>query len=415
MVEEREVGLGDYIRIIVKRYKFIVAFSFICVLITAAVSYFMPNTYQAEAMLLSISPPARSDLEFSTLSVQAYKELLKSPALIQKLMKKIGIKNISLEAFSNQSLRVELVEEARKGTEIILSPIIRLIVRTGDRAKADDIANTWAKLFIDSNSELYSKENSALYAYMVGQYNLAKKKLIAAKTHLNNLEQEYNFLFAKKEIENIENNIANYKKQLQKTELAIILQQSRLAALEEVLKTQQKYIVLSKAMVDEALWHAMTQPEKNNKLQKSKLKTEELNPIYQELQQQIADVKLDIYTQENQKKDLEKVIPEGEKELKVLNMEFFNWDTERLKLSLDISSYKLRCEKLGKKAEELSIPNGDKMTDMRVIAYAVEPEGKAGPNKKQNVVYSAILALIVAIFLAFIKEYIEKLDNEKKV
>ena len=406
MIKEKEVGLGDYIKIVVKRYRFILTFAFTCAFLAGAVSLFMPNIFKAEAILLVMPPQFKSELEPPTLSVQSYKELLQTTVLIRKLMDKLEIKNISLTSFLDQNLGVELIEESRKGTEIIQSPLIKLIVKTGNKTMANKIANAWADLFIESNTELFTKEKSTLYNYVNNQYVQTQKELEISKGKLNNLRDQYNFTLKENEYKDIESNLGKYNAQFAKTKSAITLKQSELTALREILKDQKKCIVLSKAIVDDALWQTMTQAQRNSKLEESKLKSEEINPVYQQLQQDIVNIERSILVLQTQEKNLEQLIPKSIERLKPLREEFFKKEAERSRLALDLHSYETRCKALNEKREELSSTTEGVLTDIKIAAYAVEPEGKIGPNKKLNVILAGLIGLVMGVFLAFIKDYL---------
>ena len=108
-------------------------------------------------------------------------------------------------------------------------------------------------------------------------------------------------------IEMVRQQFYDRNQELVKTQIELSTDEVRLESLEESVKNtrkqldlQDKYIVLKKAITDEALWNqingANTTAENLNKLSNLKLVSEEINPIYLGLVKQLVDLEVELNT-----------------------------------------------------------------------------------------------------------------------
>lgn len=88
-MEEYEVDLRDYIRVIWQKKWLILAVFLGAVLVAAVFSFTSPNVYETEALLQLEGPPAVKGAQIQMPSVQLATALLKSPDLISQTVKEL--------------------------------------------------------------------------------------------------------------------------------------------------------------------------------------------------------------------------------------------------------------------------------------------------------------------------------------
>ncbi len=423
-MEEREIELIDYINVILKRKRFIIIGTIICLLSSAIYSYGRRSEpeYEAKASLLVTPPPYKAELTPPGLSVFAYDQLARAQDLEQAIIDSLGLKDEYGKPLSIGGLDgmfgVEVVEVTAP-----TSPIINFSVTSKSSNLSVQIVNKWADLFVKKNSGLTSQAISGSYEFILGQYDVAKKFLedkedalrefkgnnplvilsnerapesnklkefqtaytnqrFDLKAKQENLKQQENLLDAmemdgrwvgtlveegepvsyegltdgqeetrrlvvdvkryllhtdnqlisfknehridllKAEVEQKTETLAAHQKELVKIELGREMTRLALEQIDQQLKNESPALVLSKAITDDALWQksrdGALSPENLRKLEKYKLHSEELNPVYVDLLKKKAAQELAARSLSPKKVILNDEIERLKKELPIL-------------------------------------------------------------------------------------------------
>ena len=96
----------DILGTLLRQWKAIAAGVVAVTFLAAVVSLLLPKTYRAEAaLLINPSPYKTSALEQSPLDVDTYKEILRSPGLVEEVRARIGLTDMTVEGARLSSSR----------------------------------------------------------------------------------------------------------------------------------------------------------------------------------------------------------------------------------------------------------------------------------------------------------------------
>ena len=186
-MEEQEIGLADYLSVIMKWKWLIIIGTLVCGVLAFAYTVIKqkpPQKFEARASLLVIPPTLKSDLYLSPFPISVYKELAKAQDLEQAIVDSLNLRDamgrrLSLSMFG-------------KALEAILpgggpSTSMDLVVTSADTVAWPPVlvTNVWATLFVKENSGLNNREVMGSYETINRQYEIARKNLEEAEDRLN--------------------------------------------------------------------------------------------------------------------------------------------------------------------------------------------------------------------------------------
>ncbi|MDA0748678.1 MAG: Wzz/FepE/Etk N-terminal domain-containing protein [bacterium] len=212
-MEEQEIDLSDYIRVILKRKWFIFIGTAICTLAALLLNALQPpvDVYEARASLLLIPPAFKTELTQAPFSMEVYKALAKAQDLEQAI-----IDTLRLEDAAGSPLNISALDGLLK-PEILsqsttYSSMVNLVVTSADTAALPPVrlANTWAELFVKKNSGINSREAIGSYEFIRDQYETARTNLHAAEDTLRALDEQHDLGFMKNELGPKQARLAQY-------------------------------------------------------------------------------------------------------------------------------------------------------------------------------------------------------------
>lgn len=174
------VGVADVIRFFRRRWVsvFGTALAF-AVGVAVVLAVVRPAEYEASAALVVVPPRFASELRPATLSVQGYQRMLESDAVIGETIRRLTAAGILAE---RKTLRLgdqleSRIFVSRRAEETPLAPIIEAVARarTGDKAAA--IANTWVEVFLEKSRDLVIGSIAPTLTFIESQYAREKAEL----------------------------------------------------------------------------------------------------------------------------------------------------------------------------------------------------------------------------------------------
>lgn len=194
-IYEDEIDLREYIQVIVKRRKLIIGIFLITVVATAIISLLLPEVYKASSSIMimpskiqsALSPthisldPEKSEMgEYAAqrpaISIPTHKVLLKSNAVLERVMNKLTLagkldEDLALEELSNK-LEVENTEETN---------ILQLAAKDKAPGLAKDIVNIWADEYAQYSLDIITGEVKGSGDFVEGQFKLVEGDLVKAE------------------------------------------------------------------------------------------------------------------------------------------------------------------------------------------------------------------------------------------
>jgi len=175
MLEEDEVSLYDYIKVIRKRKWVIIAGTFVCVLAAGLTSLMLPPVYQA-TLDLKIGRVWDTPIEDPHL----VSEKLTSEFLLAKVIEELGLEISSHRL--KEAVRASILSDA----------LVRLVARADTPQKTTEIVNGMANLLVAEHRDRYERAMTPYCQYekdLAGQIKKVESGIAAVKTTISQLQR----------------------------------------------------------------------------------------------------------------------------------------------------------------------------------------------------------------------------------
>jgi polysaccharide biosynthesis transport protein len=225
-----EVDLRPYIEAVTRNWKWIIGAAILAALVALVISYLIPPTYEATALVAVTEP--RQIVQFDPriqeatqdLPIKAYPELATSDQILVALLNEATL--IAPDVTSLQNLKG--LVSAETGSD---SSLLRLSVQHGEPETASIIANKWAELFVIRASGVFGAQGDS-------QLGFFEDQLLNATQQLNQLEEELIVFQTSNRSKILENELSA----LQQTQVDQLAMQRQIALLlQDVEALQEQY------------------------------------------------------------------------------------------------------------------------------------------------------------------------------
>lgn len=416
---EDEINLRDYINVLIKRKVTILVVFFVCVIFAAIYSFKAQKVYQSSVSIMitpskiqrTLSPGEISLNEVSgkegkielksIISLPTHKELLKSNTVLKRVIDKLDITDSEGEKIHPVVLASKLDIKRAEETNIL-----QLLVKDKDPELSRDIANTWANEYIDYTQEIISGEVKSTEEFITSQFKIAEQNLIQAEEKVKNFKDKHKLDLMQAELDMKKSKLNNAKKEFIDLAFNLKVKQDLLNQLKEEVKQQDKYILQSKAITDNALWENVIRNKgMGGGIENKRLTSEVINPIYQNLEKRIVNTRLEINTLKPKTQYLENSISQTKDEIDKLGSIISQKQLELTRLNRRVNIYKKTYNNLSNKIEEARIIKAAQLDEVKIISEAIASNSPISLKKKQNIAIAAVLGLMLGVFIAFFREF----------
>ena len=407
---EDEIDLREYIDVLIRHWKAIVALTVIAAIVAGVVSFLLPPTYEATALVAAVQPKyqMRFDPKFETLNniqlpMKAYPALATSDDVLVKVIADLGDvleeEDREIHAFSG------MVEAASSADP----SLIALKVSSRDPVKATRIANTWADVVIQEINNLYGQTDEEAQFF--------EEQVTTAETNLKSAEDALIAYQATNQT-----NILNTR---------IAAMQSSLRAYYDAaqavqLVTQDAHNLIARLRLQPSDAPASLGDDLTSLfLEVQSLSTKHQLPI--ELQvtsvqsfsgktvgEQIQLLEDMVSTLSDKAAALEAEAEKLKPQILDLQEQQQEALTEYERLQLNVSTAKEVYLTVVRKAEESRIAVESEGDEVRLASYAAVPTKPVSPKKKLNVAVAGTLGLFLGVFGAFAWEYLSSPREDEK-
>ncbi|HEY75863.1 MAG TPA: hypothetical protein G4O00_06740 [Thermoflexia bacterium] len=398
---EEEIDLREYIEVLIRRWKWIVGAALSAAVVALVVSFLLPPTYEATALVAVTKPRymMRFDPRFETLddiqpAYKAYPELAASDELLQELLASLDPLPEGVETLRDLRMKVE----AKSGAD---PSIIRLIVRHRNPEEAARIANVWAELFVERANELYGGQGETEVEFFEAQLERAEAELEAA-------EQALIAFQARNRAAILQNQLASYK-QMQADYLA---DQRTIAYITQDIEGLREQLAGQPGGQPVSLGDQLTALF----LQIKAFNAQTSTPIYLQVDsaatlsemspsEQIAFLDSLVEVLEEKSAEIDNRLAELEPQILALQqqLEEVKAEEDRLRRARDLARETYMT--LARKVEEARIAAEDVSGEVRLASQAAVPEKPTSPRKLLNTVVAGALGLMLGVFWAFAVEW----------
>ena len=194
-------------------------------------------------------------------------------------------------------------------------------------------------------------------------------------------------------------NILSYQSGLFDIQLSLEKEKAKKEQIIKAISEQEKILKLNKSIVDDPFFQQLIPNIAEDNLEIANLTyvSEEINPIYCDLAEQLMFINISISSlkaEENQLKKLKEESTESKSILSQLNREY--------------SIKEKLCNIFYKQAEEIGLTETAEEDLLKISSLAYEPTAPIKPNKKLNILIAGVLGLFIGIFVAFFLEFWQK-------
>jgi len=461
MPEEDEVSLYDYIKVVSKWKWFIIIGTFVCILTAGIVTLLLPKVYETRATLAmqgSVTP----DVEIGILTVPTGLSLDKFVSSLP------NNRDLNLEVIRNLGLDKspdELTPQALSQTVTFSlakdSRTIAINVRYGHSQKAKDIADTMAEVMKERYQVLNETEISQSQNLIDEQLNLAQTRLLEAEENLEVFKETVDVDSLKKEIQSRVSQETSLTQEYSKITMFLVEEEAGLARAQGELEKQDRFYVLSKSIVEDAAYGRILDKlskEDIAALQGVKGESQQINPVYRNLEQIATNARISIARAKAKKLLVKERIEENRVALSKLQTQLAEregeWEhlteahdlAKKLLLKAKIEENKVALSKLQDQLAEKE-PEWETLTEgynrtreeyqsirsahqgavkllaaaktrqLKTVGTAGVPSKPIEPNTKRILLIAAAVGLLAVLFLAFFLEYLakmKKLETESK-
>jgi len=411
-IQEEEIDLREYINVLLKRKGVIILIFLIAVIAAALVSYFyLKPVYEASTILMISKPKYQVELEpkiqtqfTPEVSLATYESLIKDREIEEEVIKKLNLDQPPYE-LTPDNLQGMITIESLKNTNLI-----KMNLQAGEPKLAKDITNVWAALFVEKNKDLNLQESKEAQGFIEEQLKISKQNLSTIEEEIREFNETNKIEIVENEIKGKAAKILNYDLRLADIKLSLQKEKARKEQVIIALNEQDNVLKLSKSITEDQFFHQLISNITNDNINNINLTyvSEETNPIYYNLVQQLISTDISINSLQAEEKQLKENIDDYWERIENLKQELAQEKLTQSRLEREYDTAKGVYDILSQKNEEVKIAVATESGLVKIASLAYEPKYPIKPNKKLNILIAGVLGLFVGIFVAFFLEFWQK-------
>ncbi|MBA2123903.1 hypothetical protein B9J78_03050 [bacterium Unc6] len=418
---EDEINLHNYIEVLIKRKKIILSVFFIFIITTAIVSLYLPKVYQSTTSIMitpsrvqALLSPADASLDIEgrtsagvtlqpAISLSTHKTLLRASPVLEKVIDKLRLTDKLGQPLIFDDLIKRLNVKEITGTNIL-----QLEAKDNDSKMAREITNAWAQEYIKYSGELISGTVKGAGDFVTEQFEIVLESLTRAEEKIKEFKNKYRLDLMQAELSIKKEKLKREKEELINSGIALKTKEDSLKELKKGIEGEEKFVIISKAITDDALWQKIDKEGRLGNLAEKKLMSENINPLYQDLKTRIVNIQIELNTLEARLGHLDKSVELTAKEIDELGRVIHQKEFELTQLTRQAEIYKRTYENLAVRIEEVRIAKAMELGEVKIVSPATEPKRPIYPRKMLNVSISGVLGLFLGVFVAFFQEFWKK-------
>ena len=411
-IQEEEIDLREYINVLIKRKGIIILIFLIAVITAALVSYFvLQPVYEASTILMISKPKYQIELvpEIQTqiateISLATYESLIKDREIEEEVIRKLNLAQPPYE-LTPDSLQGMITIESLKNTNLI-----KMNLQAGEPKLAKDIANVWAALFVEKNKELNLQESKEAQGFIEKQLKITKQNLYKIEEDIRGFNETVKIDILESGVESRATKVLDYELMLADIKLSLVKERATKEQIIAALNEQDKILKLNRSVRDDQFFQQLISTITEDNFVDINLTyvSEEINPIYYDLAQQLISTNISISSLQAEEKQLIENVNDFNLKLEVLRKELAKEKLTQSRQDREYNTAKGVYDVLSQKSEEVKIAVATESGLVKIASLAYEPRGSINPNKKLNISIAGVLGLFVGIFVAFFLEFWQK-------
>jgi uncharacterized protein involved in exopolysaccharide biosynthesis len=417
------IELRDYLRLFWKEKWLILGIWGATLAIVAGVSVLLPSQYTTRTTLLvapRISEQLTEEESLSgTLSPEAYKTLAFANDLLQEVIRTLDLRRgfrgpeSEPELLSVQGLKRHLrVDVTPSGSPIapkgFRSPLLILTVQGTEPLLLSRIANTWAKLFIERNTQLLATATAQSYEFIRERFTEIREELADKEEEWKQYQRENPFKFLESELQGLSDRYEELLGEMEGMKLEHAAQLARLARLEKTVAEEPPYVETRHTIPPEALWEFLSRiigaPDLGA-LEKLSLVEQEPNPVYLALREEWARTQADAAALEGGIRYLEAALGDLAQGIEQKAARLAEVQLTLDRLDREITALSETYTTLFARLQEARIAKAESASSIRIVESAIVPQE---PMQSRTLLYlalAAVLGLLLGVTVTSFKIY----------
>lgn len=215
---EQGIDLRPYVTSLWNKRYWIVAFGVLGAVLGLVISFLVPSTYEATALVASTLPRERLEFDARIQTVtepeplKAYPDLATSDTILVQLRESVP----AVQSLNMSQLRKLL--SASAGSD---PSIVRLTVENKDPAVAAELANRWAEIYVTRANEIYGFQGDEQLLFFEARMEEAAAQLETAEQSLIDFQKDNRFTILSNELLAAQQTQADYLAKQRQTELLL--------------------------------------------------------------------------------------------------------------------------------------------------------------------------------------------------
>ncbi|MBA7563116.1 hypothetical protein ES708_04769 [subsurface metagenome] len=403
-IQEEEIDLREYINVLLKRKSIIILIFLIAVITAAIVSYFVLQPVYEANVVIAVSKPKIKNSLVDEISLEGYKSLIKDIEIEEELIRKLNLDKSPLELTPyeiDQMITIELPKSTN---------LIKMNIQASNPKLTKDIINTWATLFVEKNKKLYFDEVKKAKIGVENRLHYTEKDFFEIEEKLVKFNETDNVETIGNEIEYKTTKILCFESRVIDIQLSLEKEKAKKEQIITEMNEQERILKLNKSIVDNQFFQQLISNITDGNLEIANLTyvSEEINPIYYNLAQQLITTKISINSLIVEENQLTQNINDFNTSLEELKKELTEKKLILSQLNREYSAKEKLYNIFYEQAEEIRLTETVEEDLLKISSLAYEPKMPIKPNKKLNILIAGVLGLFVGIFVAFFLEFWQK-------
>jgi uncharacterized protein involved in exopolysaccharide biosynthesis len=415
-----EISLREIIETLIKGWRLIAIITAVCLLFSAIFSFFIQEPiYEAKTILMaSFATDKLTSLQndsedlagildtisaYPTMTIQTYSEQIKSSKILQQVINELDLGKYEI---NRTKLRAMVTLETIKDTNLIAVKVAHK-----DPILAVDIANTLAKEFTSSITDMTRQQASKSSQFLKGQLEVEKKNLDEATLELKEfLSQPRGTNELRQEFDSKLLMLTTFKTQLVEKEVELNKMSAGLTASEKELKNTPQLIVTKKSVGQDPLLNQIFAEVNDTSIKDAvqiTMENEEINSGYISLSAKVSEYKIAVSELSREIDTIRTKIDTTQKELEAIQLELADKEHNQALIQRKVDLSQGTYDTFLNKYEEIRIAESTEMGDstINIISQAAIPEEPTGPRRMLNLAIAGVLGVMIGVFIALFREY----------
>ena len=382
--DDDEINLIDLIYPIYKRRKFLIIFCLAITFLVGIISVFSQKIYEATAVILPETSEDTSDIGIKAAFLEqfgiagiggsqstpsaVFEAVLKSNDLASQVLKRYDYFSIM---GTNEDNKKEIAKSLSGKVHVSVSkkdPSISISTQSSDPIFAADMANSYVRALDEYNLENSYTSARRLREYIENRLRVAEEELDKAQKELRVFQEK--------------NKAVSITKQTEATLEVLAEMESRKVALEVEKAAKEKFYKGPNIEIEQV--NAQIEAVNKN-IDRLTYSEESQVPV------------------EREKGRVEFYIP-------LTRIPALNYDESKLLLKVKAKTGVITM--LTTQLEQAKLDEAKDMPTINTLELAVPPEYPVKPKKKLNVILGFVVSLFLGIFLIFLMEFTQRLDQD---